>query len=79
MAGIRAIGLLGARVPSRSGEVSGVGVGLGWDGAWLEAGGLAELGSELVWLGLLVVSARLLWGCRWGGHSPLLAVPAPVS
>ena len=73
------VGLLGARIPSRSGEISGVGVGLGWEGAWLEAGGLAELESELVWLGLLVVSARLLWGCRPGGRSLLLAVPALVS
>ncbi len=79
MVGIRVVGLFGIRTPSRSGEVSGVGVGLGWEGAWLEAGGLAELESELVWLGLLVVSARLLWGCRCGGRSLLLVVPALVS
>ena len=71
------VGLLGAWIPSRSGEVSGVGVGLGWEGVWLGAGGMAE--SELVWLGLLVVSARLLWGCRPGGCSLLLVVPALVS
>ena len=73
------VGLLGARVPSRSGEVSGVGVGLGWEWAWLGVGGMAESGSELVWSGLLVVSARLLWGCRPGLRSLLLAVPALVS
>ena len=77
MVGIRVVGLFGIRTPSRSGEVSGVGVGLGWEGAWLGAGGMAE--SELVWLGLLVVSARLLWGCRPAGRSLLLAVPALVS
>ena len=71
------VGLLGALVPSRSGEVSGVGVSLGWEGVWLGAGGMAAL--ELVWLGLLVVSARLLWGYRCGGRSLLLVVLALVS
>ena len=45
----------------------------------MEVGGLAGLKPELAWLGLLVVLARLLGGCRCGGRSLLLVVLALVS